>query len=140
MTTCHSFCFTAIPFSIACPANSVLTSAGSTTLQLGPATPTSAVGDVTYSYSASVGGTSLQIIGNNVVVVTPPSVVLVTIDATNGDGTTDSCTYTVTVNSGKRKQSSCTIPLTITFPSLMVQRLEMYCPVSLENSAWTLAI
>ena len=100
MTTCHSFCFTAIPFSIACPANSAMTSAGSTVLQLGPATPTSAVGDVTYSYSASVGGTPLQIVGNNVVVA-PPAVVLVTIEATNGDGATDSCTYTVTVNAGK---------------------------------------
>ena len=74
----------------------------------------------------------MQIIGNNVVVVTPPSVVLVTIDATNGDGTTDSCTYTVTVNSGKRKQSSCTIPLTITGPGLMVQRIERVCTVPLK--------
>ena len=138
MTTCHSFCFAA--FSIACPANSAFTSAGSTTLQLGPATPTSAVGDVTYSYSASVGGTPLQIIGNNFVSVAPPSVVLVTIEAMNGDGTTASCTYTVTVNSGKRKQSSCKIPLTITGPGLMVQKIERFCPVSLENSAWTLAI
>ena len=73
----------------------------------------------------------MQIVGNNVVVA-PPAVVLVTIEATNGDGATDSCTYTVTVNSGKRKQSSCTIPLTITGPGLMVQRIERICPVPLK--------
>ena len=79
----------------------------------------------------------MQIIGNNFVSVAPPAVVLVTIEATNGDATTASCTYTVTVNSGKRKQSSCTIPLTITGPGLIVLMIEKFCPVSLENSAWT---
>ena len=74
----------------------------------------------------------MQIIGNNFVSVAPPAVVLVTIEATNGDATTASCTYTVTVNSGKQKQSSYTIPLTITGPGLMVQRIERVCTVPLK--------